>query len=108
MSVVDEWLKAKHELSAVEAKLKAIEAQLPVMSVGDVLEGETGKIRLKDRAQLNADRLYESISLQMWTRVTKRVPVSALIKAEIIRGKIDEKAVSKCYDRTKPWIEIAR
>lgn len=103
--LVDRWVdldkQIKDLIKQKEAIMKAIGPQAP----GTELQGRTRKIRVRDRAVLKGDRLELRVTPAMWRRITKRVPVADLLKAEVKRGKIDPDTVTECQDRSEAWFE---
>lgn len=103
--VADEWLAAKRDVELAQARLDAIEARFPEMSVGDVLEGSTGKVRKCGRSMLVSDLLKAKVSPSMWTSITERKPVAVLYHAAVRRGKLDQSTLDECSKPTKTWFE---
>lgn len=107
MELADEWIMAYRAVERAQEKLDRITAQLlPVMAVGQELDGSKGKVRKRDRAVLQAAQLQSSISSSQWTMLTERKPVAAYYNAAIKRGKLDQKLFDACCTRSKPWLEL--
>lgn len=104
---IDRWHELQDEIKRLQAEQAAIADKLMEnMSVGEVQVSVSGKkVRKCDRGVLDADMLKENITPALWTRITKRVPVAALYKAEIERGKLSKATMDNCTNRSTSWIE---
>jgi len=69
------------------------------------LYGTNGnKVRLFVKNDLKGELLQPLVTPRMWAKITKRVPVSALVKAEIVKGNLDEAVVNSARVESKPSI----
>jgi len=105
---IAEWVRLKRERDAIEERMKELEDQLmPMVDVGETLTAKTGEVIVKrDRGVLDPARLEASVSVGIWRSITRRTPVAALIKAQVIKGKLSQNLVDACYNRSKPWFSI--
>lgn len=105
---IAEWVRLKRERDAIEERMEELEAVLiPLVAVGDTLTAETGEVIVKrDRGVLDPAKLETKVTVGIWRSITKRTPVAALIKAQVVRGKLAQNLVDGCYNRSKPWFTI--
>lgn len=73
---------------------------------GDTLETENVKLRVCSRSELIPAELEKHVSTSMWTNITKRVPVAALVKAAVERGKLQQEIIDASSKETRRWLEI--
>lgn len=106
---IDRYVElSQHELE-IKLQREALEALLmaPLKRAGSLTSAKSGHtLYFRDRAVLDADKLKENVSTQVWTQVTSRHPVAALLAVAIKRGLIKKGLVEKCSHRSKPWIAI--
>ncbi len=92
---VDQYLALDKQIAELEKQKKEIAKNLlSVSQIGDVLEGSSGKVRVQQQNILDDSVLREKISASMWTRISVRKSVAALLSAEVKRGKISEDIVN--------------
>lgn len=103
--LVDQWATLDKQIKELIRQKEAVERQLGTQTPGSELQGITKRIRVRDRAVLKPDQLEQRLTPHMWRKVTKRVPVADLLKAEVIRGNIDQDTVNECSGRSKYWFE---
>lgn len=104
---IEEWHELQFEMDAIKKRLEHVSTMLMLkMDVGDVLTAANGeKVRKCDRGIIDPEALKQSISPSLWTSITKRVPVAALYKAQIEKGKLSQSTIDAATKRTKPWLE---
>lgn len=107
-AAIQEWIAIKRELTVLEDRKEQLEAfLLPLCAVGQTLAADAMHvIEKRDRAVPDPKLLEQCLTPSMWRAVTKRVPVAALIKAQIVRGKLDKDLVESCNGRSRPWFTI--
>lgn len=103
--LVDQWVDLDQQIKALTRQQKAIEECLGAQQAGTTLVGVNKRVLVRDRAVLKPDQLEDKVSPAVWRRITKRVPVAGLLKAEVLRGKIDQDTVDACSGRSKVWFE---
>jgi hypothetical protein len=105
--LVDQVAEAQKAVKAAEDYRDALVSQLgPNIKPGDVLEGKTHRIRVRDRAVLVAERLQERVSKALWLRITVRKPVADLYRAEIKRGRLSQEDIDASSKRSRMWVEV--
>jgi|ERR1044072_3374797 hypothetical protein len=106
---VDDYAVKSQQLAELKREVDALDARLNAVSkVGDELQGHKYRIRRVDRAVLDPTLLEQAIPATLWRRITKRVPVADLYKAEIVRGKLTNDTMQACQGRSKSWFKIVR
>lgn len=103
--VVDQWAELDTEIKKLSRQRDALAKQLTGYPSGTELDGYEHRVRVRDRAVLQAEKLRERLSVAMWTRITKRVPVADLYKAEVRRGKLSQDLFKECSTRSEQWLE---
>jgi len=73
---------------------------------GTMLETDNVKLRVCSRNDLIPTELEKRVSISMWTSITKRIPVAALVKAAIERGKLSQDIIDASSKETRRWLEI--
>lgn len=97
------------ELAPLLRKQEEIEkALLDKMEDGDkiYIPGTAEYVVRRSRKVLKPEELEEQTPTRIWTKITKKVPVAALIDLAIKNGQLDAEVVASCYGRSKPWIEV--
>lgn len=103
--LVDLWSDLDKQIKELVRQKEAVEKALGPQKAGTELQGHTKRIRVRDRAVLKPEELEQRVTPHLWRRITKRIPVADLLKAEIRRGKIDQQTVNECSGRSKIWFE---
>jgi len=105
----DEYAVLYPEFKRLEKRMKEIKGELkPYFNErGEVLTSKSGvQIRMDGRCQLNDAKLLERIGERMFRQISKRVSVSALIKAAVLKGKIKQEDVDASMEPTENWFKI--
>lgn len=105
-TLVDQWVELETQISQLKRLQDAIVSALPKSPSGTELEGHTARVRVRDRAVLRPELLEAKLSATLWRRITKRVPVADLYRAEVKRGKLTQELLDQCSIRSKSWLEI--
>lgn len=106
-TLVDQFAEASRIADDAKRRVERLQVELDShIKVGAELEGHKYRIRKRDRRVLRPERLQQAIPVSMWRRITKRVPVAALYKAEIERGRLTEQQLDDCSDRSRTWLEV--
>ena len=66
------------------------------------------KIVKRDRAQLDPEKLHESVPEDVWQLITEPKPVADRIKVAIRDKLLSQETVTACSTRTKPWLAITK
>lgn len=105
-AMVDRWRELDQQMAALKREQDALVALLVKgKPSGTELEGHTGRVRIRDRAVLQPTELESRLSPALWRRITKRVPVADLYRAEIRRGKLPQDIIDASSTRSKAWLE---
>lgn len=112
----DERVKLASDLYALEVELAPLlrkqeemkKALVERMKDGEkiYIPGTAEYVVRRSRKVLKDEELEQKTPPKIWTKITKRVPVAALIALAIERKQLDANVVESCYGRSKPWIEI--
>jgi hypothetical protein len=105
LDLVDRWVELDQQIKKLVREQEAVAKALGSQTPGTELEGRSKRLRVKDRAVLKPELLEQRLTPSLWRKITKRVPVADLLKAEIRRGKIDQDTVNECSTRSKVWFE---
>jgi hypothetical protein len=103
--LVDQWVALDEQIKALTRTKEALEKALGDHKPGTELEGHTKRVRVQARSVLKPDQLEQRLAPGLWRRITKRVPVADLLKAEIKRGKISQDIVDECSVNSKTWFK---
>ncbi len=105
-AMVDQWRELDRQMSELARQKDALTAELVKDNpAGTELQGNTGRVRVRDRAVLVPAKLEAKLSPALWRRITRRVPVAALYKAELERGKLSQDVMDAASTRSKAWLE---
>lgn len=99
---IDDQIKA---LEKVREDLKSSLVKVAQTSNARELESSSGKrVRLQQAHLIKAEKLRKLVSVSMWTQITKRVPVKALIEAQVAKGNLDVSLVDSSREPGKATI----
>lgn len=110
-ALIIEWLKITTQIDKLKAKLVPVEQELlGRLKVGDPVSipRKAEKIVKRDRAQLDPEKLHESVPDDVWEVITELKPVADRIKVAIRDGLLTQDTVTACSTRTKPWLAITK
>lgn len=105
----DEYAVLKPEFDRLNKRMQEIKGELKPFfnSRGEVLTSRSGvSIRMDGRRQMNDAKLLDRLGERMFRSISKRVSVSALIKAAVIKGRIKQADVDACMEPTENWFKI--
>lgn len=103
--LVDQWVELDKQIKDLTRQQQAVEAALGGHPVGTELQGHNSRVLVCDRSVLDPTALEKVLKPAIWRRITKRVPVAVLLKAEVKRGNIEQSVVDKCTGRSKTWFK---
>jgi len=109
--LITQWIKLTAQIDRLKAKLKPIEEELMAeleMGIPVQIPKKPEKIVKRDRKQLNAEKLVEEVSHEVWALITEPKPVADRIKVAIRDKKLTQETVDACSDRSKPWLAITK
>ncbi len=109
--LITQWIKLTAQIDRLKAKLKPIEEELMAeleMGIPVQIPKKSERIVKRDRSQLNAEKLCDAVSAEVWDLITEPKPVADRIKVAIRDKKLSEETVEACSGRSKPWLAITK
>lgn len=109
--LITQWIKLTAQIDRLKAKLDPVEKELMAaleMGIPVQIPKKSEKIVKRDRRQLNAEKLCDAVSADVWDLITEPKPVADRIKVAIRDKKLTEDTVEACSDRSKPWLAITK
>lgn len=109
--LITQWLKLTARIQKLQNELGPIEEELMAqleMGKSVQIPKKPEKIVKRDRRQLDAEKLEEKVSPEVWELITERKPVAARIEVAIRDKRLTAEVVDSCCGRTKPWLAITK
>lgn len=69
-------------------------------------ENICGILRREVKRTVVPEKLQAIVSPSLWTNITKRTPVAALVKAAVVKGQISESDLDSCKKDGKPYLKV--
>lgn len=107
--LITQWLKLTARIQKLQNELKPIEEELMAqleMGIPVQIPKKSEKIVKRDRKQLNAEKLVDAVSDEVWDLITEPKPVADRIKVAIRDKRLTQETVDSCSDRSKSWLAI--
>jgi hypothetical protein len=107
-ALFDEYAVIKPEFDRLKKHMDELKRELKpyFKERGDVRTSSSGvQLRMDGRNQLDQEALERTLG-RRFIAVSKRVAVSTLIKAAVLRGRIKQEEVDQCMVPTENWFKI--
>lgn len=104
--LVFDYLDICDTIAELEARKKKLGENILAMTDSDGIIVEGMNLRRETRRTLVAEKLQKIVSSSLWTNITKRTPVAALVKAAVTKGQISQSDLDNCYKTGSPYLIV--